>query len=76
MYLLLCIILSTIVGYLLFLLGPLLGGIIAFGIIVGCLLRALYLLKDISQSISKTSPKPNKVETAYNNYIKEKDKTC
>ncbi|MFP7486236.1 hypothetical protein SFC65_18920 [Priestia filamentosa] len=75
MYLLLLIILSTIVGYLLFLLGPLIGGIIAFGIIVGCLLRVLYLLKDISQRISQTTPKLNKVETAYNNYLKEKDNT-
>ncbi|MGG0386189.1 hypothetical protein ABEY69_24610 [Priestia filamentosa] len=75
MHLLLFIILSTIVGYLLLLLGPLIGGIIAFGIIVGCLLRGLYLLGDIKQRISQTSPKPNKVETAYNNYLKEKRKT-
>ncbi|AKO93067.1 hypothetical protein BEH_13860 [Priestia filamentosa] len=72
MYLLLLIILSTIVGYLLFLLDPLIGGIIAFGIIVGCLLRGLYLLEDIRKIISKTVPTPNKAETAYNNYLKEK----
>jgi hypothetical protein len=74
MYLLLLIILSTIVGYFLLLLGPLIGGIIAFGIIVGCLLRGLYLLEDIRGRISKASPKPNKVETAYNNYLEEKNK--
>lgn len=72
MYLLLLIILSIIVGYLLLLLGPLIGGIIAFGIIVGCLLRGLYLLENIRKRISKTGSKPNKVETAYNNYLKEK----
>ena len=71
-HLLLLIVLSTIIGYLLLLLGPLIGGIIAFGIIVGCLLRGLYLLKDMSQRISKPAPKPDKVETAYNNYLKEK----
>ncbi|SMF76150.1 hypothetical protein SAMN06296056_1214 [Priestia filamentosa] len=74
LYLLLLIVLSTIVGYLLFLFGPLIGGIIAFGIIVGCLLRGLYLLEDIRGRMSKTSPKLNKVETAYNNYLKEKNK--
>lgn len=74
MYLLLLIVLSTIIGYLLFLLGPLIGGIIAFGIIVGCLFRGLYLLEDIRGRMSKTSPKPNKVETAYNNYLEEKRK--
>jgi hypothetical protein len=74
MYLLLLIVLSTIIGYFLFLLGPLIGGIIAFGIIVGCLLRGLYLLEDIRRRMSKTSPKPNKVEMAYNNYLEEKRK--
>lgn len=72
MHLLLLIILSTIVGYLLFLFNLSLGGIIVFDIIVGCLLRALYLLKDISQSVLTTSSKSNRVKTAYNNYAKEK----
>ncbi|MGK9185470.1 hypothetical protein KXS12_24945 [Priestia filamentosa] len=74
MYLLLLIVLSTIIGYFLFLLGPLIGGIIAFGIIVGCLLRGLYSLEDIRRRMLKMSPKPNKVEMAYNNYLEEKRK--
>jgi hypothetical protein len=47
--LILSIILSTMLGYLLLIMGPLLGGGIAFGIVVDCLFRGKYILTDISK---------------------------
>lgn len=73
MYLILSIVLATILGYLLLMMGPLVGGCIAFGIVVGCLFRGLYLLNDISKRFSKVSPKPDKVKDAYEKYLKEKE---
>lgn len=39
--------------------GPLVGGLLAFGVIVGCLFRGLYLLNDIHKIISNNLSKPN-----------------
>lgn len=72
MKLFLSIVLATILGYLLLMMGPLLGGLIAFGIVVGTLFRGLYLLNDISNRLSKVAPKSDKVKDAYDNYLKEK----
>jgi len=72
MKLFLSIVLATILGYLLLMMGPLVGGIIAFGIVLGCLFRGLYLLNDISKRLSKVAPKADKVKDAYANYLKEK----
>ncbi|MHC0037784.1 hypothetical protein [Pseudoneobacillus sp. C159] len=69
-YLLLSIILSTILGYLLLLMGPLIGGFIAFGIVVGCLFRGVYLLNEIRKTLA---PKPDNVKDASNDYLHEKD---
>ncbi|MFC7063780.1 hypothetical protein [Halobacillus seohaensis] len=55
MYLLLSIILSVVLGYILMIMGPLVGGIIAFGVVVGCIFRGLYLLNDIHKKISNIS---------------------
>ncbi|MFT4416613.1 hypothetical protein ACLM5H_22370 [Fredinandcohnia humi] len=65
MYLLLSIILSAILGYILLMMGPLVGGIVAFGIVLGCIFRGLYLLNDIHKRISNISPKIDKVQNAY-----------
>lgn len=56
MYLLLSIVSATILGYLLLRLGPLIGGLFAFGIVLGCMFRGLYLLNDISKRLSKSAP--------------------
>ncbi|MEH6937256.1 hypothetical protein V7056_05235 [Bacillus sp. JJ664] len=72
MKLFLSIVLATILGYLLLMMGPLVGGLIAFGIVVGCLFRGLYLLNDLSNRLSKLAPKSDKVKDAYDNYLKEK----
>jgi hypothetical protein len=75
MYLLLSIVLSAILGLVLFTMGPLVGGGIAFGIVMGCIFRGLYLLNDIHKSILSTSPKKDKIQQAYENYLKEREKS-
>ncbi|RSL35240.1 hypothetical protein D7Z54_01335 [Salibacterium salarium] len=73
MYLLLSIVLSSILGWVLLMMGPLVGGFIAFGIVVGCLFRGLYLLIDIHKKLSTISPNKDKVQEAYDNYLKERN---
>lgn len=70
---LLSIILSVILGYLLLMMGPLVGGFLAFGIIAGTLFRGLYLLNDIHKRLSKDALKADKAKVAYENYLKEKE---
>lgn len=53
--------------------GPLVGGIIAFGIVVGCIYRGLYLLNDIHKRVSTRSLKKDKVQMVYDNYLNESD---
>ncbi|BCB02566.1 hypothetical protein [Bacillus sp. KH172YL63] len=72
MYLLLSIVLSIGLGFILCMMGPLIGGIIAFGIIAGCLFRGLYLLNDIHKRISHQLPKEDKVQQAYKTYLEER----
>ncbi|ENH96049.1 hypothetical protein J416_12629 [Gracilibacillus halophilus YIM-C55.5] len=62
MYLLISIILSSILGYVLMMMGPLVGGIVAFGIVVGCIFRGLYLLNDIHKRISNISPEEDRTQ--------------
>ena len=70
MYLLISIVLSAILGLILLMMGPF-GGVIAFGIVLGCLFRGLYLLKDIHSII--VPPKKDKVQVAYDSYIEKRD---
>lgn len=70
MYLLLSILLSMILAVILMMMGPLVGGIIAFGIIAGCIFRGLYLLNDIHK---RMVPKKDKVKEAYEDYLKERE---
>nr|WP_326315690.1 hypothetical protein [Halobacillus sp. HZG1] len=42
-----------LLGWLIMMTGPLIGGIITFGIVVGCLLRGLYLISDIHKQLVK-----------------------
>ncbi|MBU9673888.1 hypothetical protein KQ939_16315 [Planococcus sp. CP5-4] len=46
---------SSILGYILLMFGPLYGGILAFGILFGCMFRGLYLLSQIHQKISQAT---------------------
>ena len=74
MYLILSIVLAIILSYILFIIGPV-GYIIAFGIVLGCLFRGLYLLNDISKRFSNVAPKPDRVKEVYEAYLKEKENT-
>jgi hypothetical protein len=56
----------------LFVTGPWAGGVLAFGIIAGCLFRGLYLLNDIHRRVSKEMPKTDKAKEVYENYLREK----
>ncbi|KAA0563493.1 hypothetical protein F0342_11770 [Bacillus sp. CH30_1T] len=51
MYLFLSIILSTVLGLILWTMGPVFGGLVAFGIVVGSIFRGLYLLNEIHKGI-------------------------
>jgi hypothetical protein len=73
MYLLLSIILTGILGFALLIMGPLVGGVIAFAIVGGCIFRGLYLLEDIHKRLEIIAPKKDKVQEAIDNYLKEKD---
>lgn len=62
MYLFLSILLSVVLGYLLLMLGPIFGGIVAFGILTGTLFRGIYLLNDIRKRMAILPPGVKKVE--------------
>jgi len=47
LYLFFSIMLASILGWLLMMAGPLFGGIMAFGIVAGCLFRGIYLLNKL-----------------------------
>ncbi|MCA1054118.1 hypothetical protein LCM10_03895 [Rossellomorea aquimaris] len=55
MYLFLSIILSTLLGFILWMLGPY-GGLIAFGIVVGSLFRGIYILNKMHKAMSGVLP--------------------
>lgn len=63
MHLIIFIIVSTLLSYLLILLiqfgGPMIGGTIALGIILGCLFRGIDLLNEINEKLSKQMKKSN-----------------
>jgi hypothetical protein len=56
MYLFISILVSLALGYVLFIMGPIVGGIVAFGIIAGSLFRVIYLLNDIRKRLAVPSP--------------------
>lgn len=68
MFLLFSIIFSAILGFILLMMGPVVGGIVAFGIVVGCMFRGLYLLNDIHKRMES---KEDHVEKAYREYLEE-----
>ncbi|RLQ94543.1 hypothetical protein [Falsibacillus albus] len=62
MYLFLWILLGTALGYAFFAMGPIVGGILAFGIIAGCLFRGVHLLNTIHKRISTLLPQEDSVQ--------------
>lgn len=71
MYLLLSILLSMVLGYLLFVLGPIVGGIAAFGIIAGSLFRGIYLLNDIRRRLASDAPVEKEVQEQVTEVVPE-----
>jgi large-conductance mechanosensitive channel len=66
------IVLAMILGLVLIMLGPFVGGVIAFGVVAGGLFRGIYLLNNISKRLDHVVPKSDKVKEAYLNYLHEK----
>ncbi|KQL32991.1 hypothetical protein AN960_22330 [Bacillus sp. FJAT-25509] len=75
MKLLISIILATVLGIFLSMIGEV-GIIIGFGILAGILFRGVYLLNDLSKRLSKVAPAlpiSDKVKKAYEDYLREKE---
>ena len=59
-HLIIFIVVSTLLAFLLIQFGgPMIGGIIALGIILGCLFRGIDLLNEINEKLSKQMEKSN-----------------
>lgn len=71
MHLIVAILGSTILGYLLLMMGPLVGGLLAFGIVTGTLFRVLYLLNDVYKKLSSGFSKSDKSKEVLKNHLKE-----
>lgn len=59
MKLLLSIVLFALLGYFLFIMGPIFGGCIAFGIVVGSLVKGVSLLSEIHKRLGILAPTPD-----------------
>lgn len=64
------ILLSTILGFLLLLFGPFVGGLLAFGIVLGVLIRGLMLLNEIHKIMAGKKPK----KSALDEYLEERNR--
>lgn len=72
MNLLVSIVLGVLLAIILIMLGPLVGGILAFGIVAGCIFRGLYLLSEIHKSVVPAKQKW-KPEDVLQKYLEERD---
>ncbi|WP_409254212.1 hypothetical protein V1502_10045 [Bacillus sp. SCS-153A] len=72
-YLLLSIFLSGLLAFVLMMMGPLAGGILAFAIIAGAIFRGLFLLTDIHRKVTKIVPDKDKAKEVYEEYLRERD---
>jgi uncharacterized membrane protein YczE len=70
-YLIMSIILSAILAFALLMMGPLVGGILAFAIMAGSIFR--YLLSDIHKKVSTLVPNKDKAREVYEEYLREKE---
>ena len=62
---------STVLSILLFMINPFVAAIVLSGFVVGCLLRGLYLLKEIHE---KLIPKEDKVKAAVRRHLEERNR--
>ncbi|WP_201715626.1 hypothetical protein [Rossellomorea arthrocnemi] len=74
MKLIFSIFLCMILGYILLMLGPLAGGVIAFGLVMGTLFRGLYVLNDIHKRLKDLAPGKDRVGEVYEEYLKDRDR--
>lgn len=72
MYLFLSMLLAGALGIILFMFGPITAGVIAFGIIGGCIFRGVFLLEKINKKLTILVPDKDKVTETYEKYMKEK----
>ena len=72
--LLTAILIGMVLGIIIVFLDPVYGLILGFGIISGCIFRALYLLEEIHKRVSKGYVKPTRVQKAMEDYLRERDK--
>lgn len=72
MYLFLSMLLAGALGIILFMFGPIAAGVIAFGIIGGCIFRGVFLLEKINKKLTILVPDKDKVTETYEKYMKEK----
>lgn len=73
MHLIFNIIFATILGFLCFIAGPMVGGVLTFGLVVGLLFRAVFLLSEVHRKISQIVPDQSKAEKVYEEYLKERE---
>ncbi|WP_243387474.1 hypothetical protein [Bacillus kexueae] len=73
MYLAICIFIAIILGYLFLITGPLVGGLLTFGLVVGLLFRVVYLLNQINQKLTDIDHMKTKVQKVYEEYMKERN---
>mgnify|MGYP006393494473 CR=1 FL=1 len=62
---------STVLSLILFMIQPFIAAIVLSGIVVGCSLRGLYLLKEIHE---KLIPKEDKVKAAVRLHLEEQNR--
>lgn len=72
MYLLLSIVVATILGFILHIFGSF-GTFLAFGIVLGCLFRGLYLLNDLHKRLFSEVPKPDKAKAVLEEYLENRE---
>ena len=72
--LLTAIFIGMVLGIIIVFLDSVYGLILGFGIVAGCLFRALYLLEEIHKRVSKGYVKPTRVQKAMEDYLRERDK--
>ncbi|MGM7700649.1 hypothetical protein ACSVDE_02925 [Pseudalkalibacillus sp. Hm43] len=71
MYLPIFIVLASILGFVLMSMGPLIGGILAFGLVFGSILYGLYQILKLKKKMDVLVPDKEKHVEAYEHYLQE-----
>jgi hypothetical protein len=73
MYLAVFIVLASMLGFVLISMGPLIGGILAFGLVFGSILYGLYHIHKFNKKMNVLVPDKEKHVEAYERYLQEKE---